>query len=92
VCARIRSRQVAIAAANCSSGSSAIAVTCWGELISTSWAPSAGREEKRSGSPALFVASSGSPALAKEPASAAGATEPWTELSPVSGDGWPRAG
>ena len=62
----MRSRQVATAAANCSSSSSAIAVTCRGELISTSCAPVAGREEKRSGSPARREASSGSPLLAND--------------------------
>ncbi len=66
----MRSRQVATAAANWSSLSSAIAVTWRGELTITSWAPLAGREEKRSGSPALREASNGSPLLAKAPASA----------------------
>ena len=40
------------AAASSPSSSSAIAVTCRGVLTITSWTPLAGREEKRSGSPA----------------------------------------
>jgi hypothetical protein len=63
--ARIRSRHAATVPAKRSSVRSASEVTCSGAWTITSWAPLAGWEAKRSGSPALVDARSGSTALAR---------------------------